>query len=456
MPSKSTDQNSAAEQIAGRNGVVIRHPHREGRTGSGYRTYEVHQRERVGQSTEKIRPVQLSSHEYRRDPYPLMAILREHYPCYRDWLANAYWLTRYDDVTSVFADDANFESRSKAWRYGLGEFGRDLGNELPVLETYVRRIDELAETIAGRLAHELVANGGGDLATGFAARFPLELLVGLLDIPEPDAALFCERYWRMQRGTTWNPRLQQEGRRAMQELVAYFETLLAQRRHQPGDDLVSTISGLDPADGPVTAADVVRTLLEGDHETLHGTLANLWYLLLTHPQEFARARSDRRLLKLACLETLRHSPPVLSAHRHTRHEVERFGRLLPEGALVVCSAAGANRDPRVFRDPDRFVVNRKDLCQREPRGQYRADGLASGIAFGLGKPSVHPAVPEDRPRSHYAVVRDTVVTASRALLDVAAEITLRPGAEPQLGALTVGEMHTCWKLPVEINGRSPT
>ena len=47
-----------------------------------------------------------------------MTILREHHPCYRDWVGNRFWITRYDDVTSVFADDANYESRSKRWFAG--------------------------------------------------------------------------------------------------------------------------------------------------------------------------------------------------------------------------------------------------------------------------------------------------------------------------------------------------
>ena len=155
------------------------------------------------------------------------------------------------------------------------------------------------------------------------------------------------------------------------------------------------------------------------------------------------------MVKLAYLEALRHSPPVLAAHRYARHEVERFGRLLPKGAQVICSAGAANRDPRAFpNDSDAFIVQRKDLCQREPRGQYRADGLPTGIAFGLGPPSKHPALPEDRPRSLYAICRDTAVTVTNLVLDALPGLTLAPGATPTLRSLRVGEMHTCWHLPV--------
>ena len=116
--------------------------------------------------------------------------------------------------------------------------------------------------------------------------------------------------------------------------------------------------------------------------------------------------------------------------------------------MLELSAAAANRDPRAFADPDSFVVGRKDLCQREPRGQYRADGLPSGIAFGLGPPSVHPAVPKERPRSFYAITRDVVTTASTMLLDAFPDIRLAADAEPTIRSLRLGEMHTCWNLPV--------
>ena len=115
---------------------------------------------------------------------------------------------------------------------------------------------------------------------------------------------------------------------------------------------------------------------------------------------------------------------------------------------MICSAAAANRDPRVYGDPDRFVSRRKDLCQREPRGQYRADGLPAGIAVGLGKPSKFPAVPEDRPRSLYAITLSAAVAASNALLDQLPHVRLATHAEPLVRALRIGEMHACWRLPV--------
>ena len=94
-------------------------PSRSPQHEAGYRTYEVYQRERVGQSTPLVKPRQLRVGPVpRRSRTRSLAVLREHYPCYRDWHGNAFWITRYDDVTSVFIDDANFETRSKRWFYG--------------------------------------------------------------------------------------------------------------------------------------------------------------------------------------------------------------------------------------------------------------------------------------------------------------------------------------------------
>ncbi|MFN3231086.1 MAG: cytochrome P450 [Alphaproteobacteria bacterium] len=420
------------------------------RTGTpeDYRTYEVYQRERVHENTEKIRPVQLISPAFVQDPYPVLETLRENYPCYRDWLGNAYWITRYDDVTSIFTDEGNFETRSKLWFYRMEEYGRDLRNELPVLTAFERAYDTHVAPLTEAIVRDLKSKGSADLALDFAARLPMELLARALDLPVEHFPRFVELFWRMQRGYDWEPRDEEAGKQAMADLAKMIAPLLKARRTAPGVDMISAIAGLDLEGGPATAEDVVVTLLEMDHETLHGALANMWFLLLTHPDEMSKVNDDRRLLKFAYLETLRHSTPVLWKKRFARHEVERFGRLLPIGGLIYCAAAGANRDPRQFKNPDQFIVGRKDLCQREPRGHYRADGLPAGVALGLGTPSKHPALPEDRPRSLYAITRDTAVTASNILLDALPDLQLKPGAEPTLRSLRLGEMHTCWQLPV--------
>lgn len=437
--------STKSETTVGLNGVAIT---RHRTTGKSYRTYEIHQRRRVGESTARIRPLELIGKQFLQDPYPALAILRENYPCYRDWVGNAYWITRYDDATSIFVDDANYTTRPKRWFYGLDHVGRNFGNELAVLKQHERVMDTHVPTVVQQLIGEFAPRSRADLAMEFAARLPLELLVHLWGIAEADQASFVERYWRMQRGVHGLAQNELAGRAAINELTEFFRPLLAVRSAQPGDDLVSVIAQLDPPGGPVMAEDLVATLLEGDHETLHGALSNLWFLLLTHPAQFACVRDDARMLKSAYLEALRHSTPVLTAKRFARHEVERFGQVFPDGALVVCAAAAGNRDPRVFQQPDDFIVGRKDVTQREPRGMYRADGLASGVAFGLGPPSKHPALPEDRPRSLCAITRDAAVTASRQLLDALADVALAPGAEPALRSLGIGEMHTCWQLRV--------
>jgi len=418
---------------------------------SGYRTYEVYQRERVGETTNLLKPRQLIGDDYLTDPYPLVGILRENYPCYRDWVGNRFWITHYDDVTSVFADEANYETRTKRWFYGRADYGRDLGDQLPVAWAFANGLDNGIHQCVDTIIKELRSSQSPDLAVDFAARLPLDLWGQVLDLDAQQLQQFAGLYWQMQRGWRWHAPDQRAGSNAIEQLEALISPILDNRRGGDGPDLITAAANLEGLEGGrVTAADLVATILEADHETMHGGLANLWFLLLTNPDQLQVLRGEPRLCKFAWLEMLRHSTPVLSAARFARHEVERFGRLLPGGALLYCSAGAANRDPRVFSDPDTFDIARKDLCQREPRGQYRADGLPSGVAFGMGKPSVHPAVPKERPRSLYAITRDTAVVASTALLEAFPSMSLAVGAQPSLRSLRIGEMHTCWSLPVQL------
>jgi len=140
----------------------------------------------------------------------------------------------------------------------------------------------------------------------------------------------------------------------------------------------------------------------------------------------------------------------MTADRFALREVERFGRLIPRGGLLRLSALAANRDPSLFSQPDEFIADRRDICHREARGQYRADGLPTGIAFGIGPPSRFPAVPEDRPRSFYALTRDMAVAVTALLLEAAPELRLAEDATPEIRCLAIGGTYTCWSLPARL------
>lgn len=188
-------------------------------TGRAWRTYEVYQRMRVGEVPAGIRPRQLSSEQYLVDPYPLLAILREHSPCYRDWPGNAFWITRYDDVTSVFVDEANYETRTKVMSFGRVGWGSDVGAEVEVQTAIAAAFDAHAEALARALVGELKADGPADLAIGFCARYPIgrDVLADDHGRGNRQAELIASAYRELRRrgprAPTRAPRVKQRARR---------------------------------------------------------------------------------------------------------------------------------------------------------------------------------------------------------------------------------------------------
>ncbi|MEM7099652.1 MAG: cytochrome P450 [Pseudomonadota bacterium] len=432
--------SDGSDPSIGRNGVAITTARKYESMESGYRTYEVYQRERVGESTEKIKPAQLNSPAHAQNPYPFLEVLREHYPFYRDWTNNCYWVTRYDDVTSIFVDDANFETRPRAWYLSDIEVGSDFRDNILVGRTVEKIFDEHCVPLASALLDEIESDEV-DLVSAFFAPLTSNLIAQAFGVAKSDWSSFGSLLWQLQRGVGWHPLSITRAHLASKELALLLEPAFDVEGRVP-----AAIRSQDPQ---AEVKDVLATLLELDFQTLFGSLSNLWCLLMLHPEERQKV-VDPRTMKLAYLETLRHSAPITTAQRFARHEVERFGKLIPNGALLKCSAAAANRDPRIFANPDDFIVDRADLCQREARGQYRADGLASGVAVGLGKPSRHPAVPEDRARSTYALTRDTVVSISMQLLARYPKLSLAGPDKPFMRSLNVDELYTCWSLPTRI------
>ena len=416
------------------------------------RSYEVYQRQAATGIPVAIPPGFWLRPEFVADPYPTLALLREHYRCFRDWHTNTYWVTSYDEVTSLIADDANFAARPRHAIYGAELFGRDLRDEPLVRDAIGFGMQSLAESVARRAADEL-RTGGADLIGEFVGPFTVGLLARIVGIPDGDAARFGALWRAMHEGVGWHPGRADAGVRAISEL----SEMVARHLAAPGTgEMPSLLSAAwaccDDASVDDIARDVVTTLLEFDFGTLEGSLANLLCLLLTHDDQLETLLEEPELAMRAWQETMRHSPPLMESHRYAAREVERFGQLIPMGSLVVCSAGAANRDPAVFGEPDRFCIARRDLAYREPRGQFRMDGLPSGVAPGLVPLSKLPARPAGRPPSLYALTAQAAVAAIAALLERWDGVRPAVTHQPCIASRWPGDIRVCWRLLSEGGG----
>ncbi len=126
----------------------------------------------------------------------------------------------------------------------------------------------------------------------------------------------------------------------------------------------------------------------GAIETSEGMTANLLWNLLTHPDSLRRVRADRSLLTAAIEESLRLEPAAAVVDRYTTHAIDFGGAVIPERDVVTISLLGANRDPAVFPDPDRFDIDRPNA------GQHLAfvQGPHGCIGLHLARLETHAAV----------------------------------------------------------------
>ena len=164
------------------------------------------------------------------------------------------------------------------------------------------------------------------------------------------------------------------------ELRDYMQKLVAERRAQPRDDLLSGLAvGEDPA-GHMDDANLVITmilLLIAGHETTVNLIANGTLTLLRNPDELARLRDNPDRVTRVVEEVLRFEPPVQFIARFALADIEIGGVTIPSGSGIRLMLAAGNRDPARFPDPDRFEPDRPDNEHL---------GFSSGIHYCVGAP----------------------------------------------------------------------
>ncbi|MEW1549669.1 cytochrome P450 [Streptomyces tsukubensis] len=343
------------------------------------------------------------------DPYPAYERLRADGRVHwfgptRQWL-----VPHYADVSALLRDRRL--GRTYLHRFTHEEFGRTAPppehepfhtlNDNGILDleapdhTRIRRLVTKAftpRTVAAleptvrRLAAELVAglkkDGGGDLLADIAEPLPVAVIAEMLGIPEPDRYLL--RPWSADICGMFELNPSEETARkavtASVEFSAYLRTLIAQRRTDPGEDLISALIAAYDEGDRLSEQEMISTcvlLLNAGHEATVNTTANGWWTLFRHPEQLAALRADHTLLPTAVEELMRFDTPLQMFERWVLDDIEIGGTVVPRGAELALLFGSANRDPERFDDPDRLDLSRTD----NPHITFGA-----GIHFCLGAP----------------------------------------------------------------------
>lgn len=412
-----------------------------------------------------IDPAVFVSREYADNPYPTLKVLRDHYPVYNVPGTNEWMLTRYDDVVDAFRDNVNYSASPNGEHIGA-VFGPTLmeydglehrklrnlvapqfvGMKLDALLPTISRnamalIERFTEIHARRISERAAAIGEIDIVDDFATRLPLNVILDVLGLPQEAHEMFHQWYPAMMNGINGGPDHRRLGRAANAEYHAYLDPLIEARSRTPGDDLLSRLSVAE-VDGQRMTKEEIKSfaslILVAGAETTDKAIANLWYQLLAHPSQWAAVQRDPDLLDRAFSEMMRIHGPAGRQTRKAIRDIPLHGEVIPAGAYVHLSLYGANRDERVFKDPDVFDLFRDDLYfGKELRSGYRQNGKVCHLGFGLG---AHFCV-------GYQLARAETVIGTKMLMKVIRNPRFKPGSKPTPIAIRIEP----WSLPLEFD-----
>jgi cytochrome P450 len=310
--------------------------------------------------------------ELEADPHPLLARLREHEPV--SWLPalDGWLVTRRDLAMQVMRDPATFTVDDARFSTGqvigpsmltldgaghkrhrapfAGPFRLDAVRDrftAPVAEETDRLLDAIAPAGAAELRRELA----GPLAAAIVTH-----ALGLQEAGTAEVLGWYDAIVASVTEITAGSGPTEAGARGFAELRAAMEPALDRA---PDTSLLAAAAS--DAAGGLERDEVISNaavMLFGGIETTEGMIANAIAHLLAHPGQLAAVRAEPALLANAIEESLRLEPAAAVVDRYATAETELAGARIAERELVRVSIAGANRDPAVFPDPDRFDVRR--------------------------------------------------------------------------------------------------
>jgi hypothetical protein len=332
--------------------------------------------------------------DFIANPYPayreLLETGRVHWV---DYLGGAWLVPHYDDTMALLRDTRLSAERMDAymqlfsaeqqaslqtvfrcinlWMVSMdGERHLHLRRRISkgftprTVENLRPHIQNLTNVLIDKMIEQAGPEGNIELMKQLAHPMPAMVIAQLLGVPFEDQSKFVE--WADELAAfigSANPTYEQAvvGQNAVISMINYFESIVAERRVNPSDDLISQLISADKPEDILTAEELFSQcvmFLMGGHETTRNTIANGLQTLLQHPDQVELLRRNPGLMRGAVEEMVRHESPVQIIARIALEDFEFQGAQIKRGQTVAVVLGAANRDPKQFPDPDRFDITR--------------------------------------------------------------------------------------------------
>ena len=319
----------------------------------------------------------LFSAETRRDPYPWYEQMRAAAPVFCDPNTGTWLLFDYASVRAAMDDPQTFSSRvvppgggSPDWLV-FNDPPRHSMLRAAVMRAFTPRAIAALEPRIREISATLLADVAGrdtiDLIADYATPLPIMVIAEMMGIPSVDRERFAAwsqvivnlSYSMM--GGAAAQRTTMEFFAVRPEMREYVMSLVAERRTQPGSDLLSTIVHSNIDGQQLTEEDVFGfflLLLSAATETTTNLIGNSVVTLLDYPDQLQLLRQQRQLIPNAVEEVVRFRSPGQVMFRQTTRDVEMHGRTIPANSFVLVMVGSANRDPLHMADANRFDITR--------------------------------------------------------------------------------------------------
>ncbi len=313
----------------------------------------------------------LDGNWYVTDPFDDYRRMRDEAPVWWDAKNELWAITRHEDVMAISRDPGRFCS-GEGFRpgvpmllpmmIGLDDPEHKLRRKLVSHGFTPRRVAEREDHIrrlATGIIDEIAPLGECDFTQDVAVKLPMYVIAERLGIDKKDYRKL--QFWS-DRMTDFNPQ-QSTGDEdvAFGEFWEYIMAVIADRRENPREDLVSILSHAEVEGETLTDDQLVfesLLILVGGNETTRNVISGAMAALMEHPEQRKELIADPSLLPTAVEEFMRWVTPIESFSRTATEDVEMRGQLIHKGDTVLMLYGSANRDERVIENPDTFDIHR--------------------------------------------------------------------------------------------------